>query len=215
MKKVIASVLVAAIVGAAGFYGYTKHQAAQVVETTTPFVKETSVRTRSLTDLITGETNATFREIFDKADETIKKIDESLILLESSNSTKNPEAAAKGADYLRASQTLVRTLNSNIRARFELRNATDEFTEAVNELKASDGYSYKYAKVRTDKAQERANKAIQGSKDAFKDARVAIDTFKDARTAAALHYPADSLIPEAVVQAIDKYFEPAEAEKKS
>lgn len=215
MKKVIASVLVAAIVGTAGFFGYTKHQATQVVETTTPFVKETSVRTRSLTDLVTGNTNATFREIFDKADETIKKIDENLILLESSNSTKNPEAVAKGADYLRASQSLVRSMNSNIRARFELRNATDAFSEAVGELKATDGYSFKYAKARADKARERADKAIQGSKDAAKEARVAIDSFKVARTAAALHYPAESLMPDAVVQEIDKYFEPDEAEKKS
>lgn len=211
MKKLLLLILILAVI-IGGYFGYQHYQSQELVRHTAPTVKEASLRTKAVTDFITDPSNATYGEVFSKADETVKKISELLITVESQNSDANPEAIAAAVEYLKAAQTLTRGINTAIRLRLDSSNAQDAADEAVKGLKSTNEYTRKFAREQIEKTIERMQSTLDKMVTHRNEISVAIAHFKTTHALAGKFFPADALLPTKAIQDLEEHF--AEDEKQ-
>lgn len=212
MKKLVALIFVLiALIG--GYFAYQQHQAQELIKSATPSIKEATLRTKQVADFITAPSNATFAEIFKKADETVDKVGELIITIESQNRQDNPDAIAAAVEYLKASQALARSINAEVRLRFESRQASKLADAALEDLKSSNEYTRKYAKERLDKSLKDMQSNIDKMIEQAKEIRDAISSTQAAREKAARFFPTDALLTTETLKELEDYF--AEKEEKT
>lgn len=214
MRKLLATAAVLIVVAVAGYYGYTKYQSNALIESTTPHIKEATLRTKSVIELLTAPANVTFGEIFEKGGETVKKIADTLIAVESQTSKGNPEAVQSATKYLKANQEITRTILSTTRARFDARNAADTMDEALADLRRSSGYARTYANERLTRAIERTEKALEKSKIEITGAQASIESLKNAHASASEFFPPDALLPSSAIAALESHYSPSDPAPK-
>ncbi|WP_287917537.1 hypothetical protein [Comamonas sp.] len=212
MKKIAVLALVL-LVFVGGYFGYQHYTSKELIKSATPTVKEATLRTKQIADFITSPSNATFAEIFKAANETVQKISELSITLESQNREANPDAIAAASDYLKAVQTLTRSINSIFRIRLDTRSASSAADDALEDLKSSNEYTRKYAKTRVDKALEKMKSNLDEMIAQDKEIVIAITNTETARANAAKYFPEDALLSPATLQELKKDF--VKEEKKA
>lgn len=212
MKKLAALIFILiALIG--GYFGYQHLQAQELVKTATPSIKEASLRTKQVADFITAPSNVTFAETFKKTNETVDKIGELIITIESQNRQANPEAIAAAVDYLKASQALARSINAEVRIRLESRQASASADAALEDLKSSNEYTRKYAKERLDKSIKDMKSSLEKMIEQAQEITKAIASTQATREIAAQFFPVDALLTKETLKELEDYF--AEEEKKA
>jgi predicted metal-dependent hydrolase len=206
MHKLWIAAVVLVIVAVGSYFGYNKYQSTALIESTAPHVKETSLRTRVIIDLLTSPGSATFREMFEKSDETVKKIADTLFQLESQSSKANPEAMQSAIAYIKANQEITRTMLSSTRTRYESNNAASAMNEALADLKSSSGYSQTYARQRLERAVVQAKKLLEKSKNEIELAQSGIASLKNAHTSASRFFPSEALLSSDSITALESHF---------
>lgn len=193
MKKILAlAALLIVCIG--GYFGYQQHQSNELIKAATPAVKEASIRTQQVVELITNPSNATYAEAFKKAEETIQKINDLIISLESQNRDANPDAIAAATEYLKASQTLTRSVNGIIRTKFESSNVRDRADDALEDMKSTNEYTRKYGRERVDKAIKNLQELLEETIEKAKEGRDAANKLIEKRTTAAKYFADESLV---------------------
>ncbi len=206
MHKLWIAAVVLVIVAVGSYFGYNKYQSTALIESTAPHVKETSLRTRVIIDLLTSPGSATFREMFEKSDETVKKIADTLFQLESQSSKANPEAMQSAIAYIKANQEITRTMLSSTRTRYESNNAASAMDEALADLKSSSGYSQTYARQRLERAVVQAKKLLEKSKNEIELAQSGIASLKNAHASASRFFPSEALLSSDSITALESHF---------
>lgn len=212
MKKLIAiAIVVAAVIG--GFWGYQQYQKNALVELISPMVKEVTLRTKTTGGYVTSPGNITYKEAFDGIEETIKKINELTIMVESQSSMKHPEIISDATNYLKASQSFVRNINAIIRGRFEISNAQTAAEDALAETKSGNEYTRKYALERAKKSIDKMTESRKKLLELEEPTTKSIDDLESARIKAAKNIPLDTLISDETLQGFKKYFNSEESAK--
>lgn len=212
MKKIVAIVIaLAACISA--YFGYQHYQSQELVKSATPLVKEGTLRSKQVTNFVTDPSNATFAEIFKKADATVEKIGELLITLEAQNNQANPAALGAAVSYLKDAQTLARSINKEIRLRFESRQAQNQADDALEDLKSSNEYTRKHARERLSKSIEEMKKNFEQATEHGEELRVALSNLKQSQTSAAKYFPADALLPPETISELETYYAKEEAKQ--
>ncbi|MBH2071704.1 hypothetical protein [Janthinobacterium lividum] len=193
MKKVIVILLVA-IVGIGGYFGYQHHAQAAFVDSLTPHIKNASIRVTNSSELEIKPSQATYKEVFDRLDADIAEIDKRLIDVQSLSSSKTQATSAPAIAYLRATQEFSRALSMKYRKTLAVNNSMDRFREAVADQISASRYGSEYEKRSANRAQEDADKALKEAKEAIADFVKATASLKTARNAAAAYFPDDSLV---------------------
>lgn len=206
MRKLLAVAAVLIVIAAGGYYGFTKYQSNALIESTTPHIKEATLRTKVVIELLTAPGNATFAEMFEKSSETVKKIADTLITVESQNSSANPEAMQSATGYLKAVQEISRTIHSTSRARFESSSATDDMQEAIANLRGLTGYAFKYGEERATRAIKRAEKALEKSQNEVAAAQPALRSLRTAHANATNFFPPEALLSSDLLTALESFY---------
>lgn len=157
MKKVIGVGVVVLGLVAGGYIGILKYREAQLVAAVSPLVKNGSIRINDamLVELDPG--NITYGEAIKKLDENTSEIDKKIIELQSLDASSAPGMQLAAVEYLRAGQSLTRSLTGLTRKSMALSSARTRSADEVAELSSASGYALDYAI----KSARRANEAFK------------------------------------------------------
>lgn len=212
MKKMIAGLIVIAAIVAA-YFGYQRYQASEFVKALHSPVKEVTLRTKSLLDDTDNPGQMTYRDFAEKADAAIKNADETLLKVESMDTSINPEAANAAISYIKQARAVSRSLRAVNQADMKSNNALERYKNAVDGFKTtSNRYSYEYAKERADTARKEAEEAVASFTEADENAKSVVQSFIQANTDAGEQLPVDLLMPKDVIERAKTLF--SKEEKK-
>jgi len=122
-------------------------------------VNEQTAGSQVLLETEVKSSSMTFGELFDSSNERVKKISETLILVQTAGIDDGERADL--ARYLEGLQEVLRLQVAHKRKMLAASSAADYLNEAVEELKSSSGYSAEFALGRAKKASSDAEKAAE------------------------------------------------------
>ena len=157
MKKIIGVGLVALGLGAGGYFGFVKYRESQLIAAMSPLVKNGSIRINDAMLVEVDPGNITFGEAIKKLDENTSEIDKKIIELQSLDAAAAPGMQQASVEYLRAGQSLTRSLAGLTRKSLALSSARTRSDDEMADLRAASGYSVEYAL----KSARRANEALK------------------------------------------------------
>jgi hypothetical protein len=153
MSRKIILGLFAALVLIGGWLGFSGYQESKFSESIRPSIKNASLRmTNTLRYELDDDTKITYKELFEKIESDISEIDKKILEVQSLEIPKYTKKTAPAIDYMKKCQNLLRALLQKYRKQMEYSSAMKWVDSSLEELKTSHGYSFDYAKTRTDKA---------------------------------------------------------------
>lgn len=205
MNKFIYGILAVAI-AIGGYIGFQKYQASQVVQASSPMVKEATLRTKVVADLLINPGNATWEEAFKSTAEAVTKIKDLSLVVQSQDASSNPEAINAATDYMSACQTFIRSANALFRARFEHSSAIENADKLLEEKPSSNPYIQEHRMELLENAIKRLEAVKNKLVDVQKEAQQALSMLKEATASAGKFYPEDALLNAKLTNQLDEYF---------
>lgn len=199
MKKIIALLLLCAVVGA-GFYGYKQHKRSELIATLTPLVKNASIRVTNSAKLATGSSNITFKELFDRLEADTAEIEKRNIDIQSLSTSDTAPITGPIENYMRDCQEFSRAMSLKYRKRLAFTSSLEAVEDATRDMRTSSSYGFEYAKKRSDLAVERMDKAGKDAQEAIIDFATAAKNLKQSRAKLAMVLPEDALVPVAQLE---------------
>lgn len=214
MKKIISAIVFLAIL-IGGYFGYQQYKAKEFIKELHSPIKEVTLRIKSLAEDTLQPGQITYREYAEKAEKTVKSADETLLKIESMDSSANPQAADAAITYLKQAREFSRSLRgmnqADLKANAEFesyKNATESYMKSL----ASD-YSSAYAKERHDKASADMKKAMSELEEAGKNGKASLEAFLAINKLTAATIPSDLLLGSDTTERLTKYFDDKESDK--
>jgi len=214
MKKLILFIAVV-LAGCSFYFAYGKYQQYQFISAATPVVKNISIRsTKAARYELGGESNVTYKEIFERLEEHLKEVDNKIIDIQSISNDANKEQSSVVINYLQASQEFMRTVLQQNRKQLASSSAIQSLTSSMSDLRASVGtYGYEYASKAAGRSIEEAKNAVSEQSEAVKDLIAATKNLAKAAKDAEKLLPSNALISQETLSALIKKLAP-EKEKE-
>jgi hypothetical protein len=202
-KPVIVAVLVCAI--AAGAFAWKKYSdSAAFFNSLAPHLKNASIRVTNSIQLDTEPSQITFKELFDKLDGDIVEIDKHIIEVQSLTTSDTASVTEPLVSYLKQCQELSRSLAMKYRKQLAYDRARESSSEALQDMRTSNQYSYEFASKQVDRAVDAMKKAATEQSEASKDIVSAANKLKSLRKQASTNFPPDALVSEGKLDIVIK-----------
>lgn len=163
-KQAVALTVAIIAVSCFSYYSYTRHQVSVITVAITPKIKNTSIRVNNAHDMVANpESKATYMECFERLESDIKEIDKNIIDVQSVSTSSNALVTTPAVEYMKACNSLVRSMLAEVRSRLAYVNADDRSKDAERRRNSYnfDLYGeYKNSIPELNKARKKHNDAV-------------------------------------------------------
>tara|TARA_R110002049_G_scaffold238864_2_gene411935 strand:- start:336 stop:986 length:651 start_codon:yes stop_codon:yes gene_type:complete len=161
MKLKVTALAAILLLGAVAYLGYGKYQDFRFIESSTPFVKNSSLRLMNELNILTASNSGiTYKEMFERLELDISEIDKNILQIQTIATPKHNALSEPILAYLNGAQVLQRAMLSKFRKYFVLSSALDQTIEAGEELKDSNEYTRDIYLKQFNRGQEEVTKAM-------------------------------------------------------
>jgi hypothetical protein len=203
MQKAIYAALLIVILFATwgGYIGYRHHVDNQAIDAAVPAVKNTSLRVANALKLFTQPSNATYKELFDKADADVAELDKKHLDVQTAATPSTEKWMSAIGAYLVASQDVLRAEAGMYRKKLLAESAFEQSQQAARRYaQASSIYETRFLVASRDESLAEERKRVGEFQDATKTMNAALTKLSEARDSLTTFVPGDALIDPALLE---------------
>ena len=127
----------AVIVAVAGYLAFSIYEQHKFLNSISPHLKDTSLRTENTIRHLTEKTGITFEEIIPRINDDIAKIDKSIFDVQINANTRNKESVESVITYMRSNQELLRAINQYLSALNSYYDNEDQSTKILSDMQVA------------------------------------------------------------------------------
>ncbi|MCX5880573.1 MAG: hypothetical protein NTU74_01795 [Deltaproteobacteria bacterium] len=170
-----------------------------------PHVKNASLHLQnSIRYEIEAGSNISYKELFDKYENSISEIDKKIIEVQTIAGTNNQDITNPVLEYLKDSQALLRALLFKYRKQLNVQNAYNLVDKTKEGLNTSNSYHHEYAEKLYETAQKDLKKITEEFTPSVKDILIAAKNLRNVYAKVSIVMPIETLIDPIGIDAIIK-----------